>query len=151
MVKLGNLILKVVTDEAIDQSNQVTTKPVERGADISDHIFQDPVKIDLSVSVAGETAAVIFQQLEAMRNAQEIFDYYGEQRAEPFKSMAIERVSLERNPMIANGHQIKLSLKQVRIVEQQTTMIKLGKDPITQKQPTTKATTIRNKNQQSTS
>lgn len=138
-LSLGKLSLKVIGEESIEESNQVTTKPVENGADISDHIRQDPVKIDLTATVAGDDAKSIFQQLEEMRNAQEVFDYYGEQRFEPYRSMAIERVSLARNPGIANGHEIRISLKQVRVVEQKTTSVNLGKDPATQKQPGTQS------------
>lgn len=145
MIELGNLKLEVIKEEAINESNQVTTKPVEKGADISDHIRQDPVKIDLTATVAGDDAESLFQQLEEMRNAQEVFDYYGEQRVEPYESMAIERVSLSRNPGIANGHEISISLKQVRVVEQKTTSVNLGKDPVTQKQPTTQSNQTKQK------
>lgn len=135
MILLGDLLLEVVSEEAIDESNKITEKPVEKGADISDHIRQDPVKINLTATVAGDEAESLFLQLEEMRNAQEVFDYYGEQRGEPYESMAIEKVTLTRNPNIANGHAISISLKQVRVVEQKTTVANLGKDPATQKQP----------------
>jgi hypothetical protein len=145
LILLGNLLLEVVKEESINESNQVTEKPVEKGADISDHIRQDPVKIDLSAIVAGDDAESLFQQLEKMRNAQEVFDYYGEQRLEPYESMAIERVSLSRNPGIANGHEISISLKQVRVVAQKTAAVNLGKDPATQKQPNIQSTQTRQK------
>lgn len=146
MIVLGNLILLVVKEETINESNQITTKPVEDGADISDHIRQDPVKIDLTATVAGDDAESIFQQLEEMRNAQEVFNYYGEQRLDPYESMAIEGVSLSRNPQISNGHEIKISLKQVRVVEQKTTAVKLGKDPVTGQQANTQSNRSRNNN-----
>lgn len=138
--------MEVVGEEAIDESNQVTSKPVESGADISDHIRQDPVKINLTATVAGDDAESIFQQLEEMRNAQKVFDYYGEQRIDPYESMAIESVAFSRNPQIANGHEIRISLKQVRVVEQETTTVKLGKDPVTGQQANTQSNRTRNNN-----
>ncbi|HEX3045406.1 MAG TPA: hypothetical protein VHY08_11675 [Bacillota bacterium] len=148
MIILGDLILEVVKEESITEANQVTEKPVENGANISDHIRQDPVKISLSATVAGDDAESIYQLLEEMRNNQAVFDYWGEQRFEPYESMAIESVSLTRNPAISNGHEIGISLKQVRVVEQKTTAVKLGKDPVTGQQAGTQPSETRNNDTQ---
>jgi hypothetical protein len=134
VIKIGDLELYIVTDESIDQPNTVTGKPVEQGADISDHIQQEPIQLDYSITAAGEDAQTIFETLEAMRKAQEVYEVKTEQRAEPYQSMAIEKVTMNRTPSIANGHTIKVNLKQVRIVEQKTTSVNLGKDPVSKKQ-----------------
>jgi hypothetical protein len=133
MVSIGAYIDLVVLEEIINQPNAVTEKPVEQGSDISDHIDHQPIIVDITSIIAGEEAEEKYKILEDLRLRMEVFEYYSEQRIEPYKNMAIEAVSMTRTPLVADGHELKINLKQVRIASQTTTKTKLGKDPKTKK------------------
>ena len=139
MAYLGDLYLRVVTEENINKSNQVTERPVEQGADIIDHIDHQPVKFDITAYIIGDDAQDQYDRLLEMADADEVFEYYPEQRLDSFPNMAIENVSIPKTAKISNGFEVRLTIKQVRIVEQKAAYATIGNDPATDKKPNTAA------------
>jgi len=131
MAKLGSMELDVVDSERPQFSNLVTDKPVESGVDIADHIEQKPVNLNLKCYFAVNEQDK-YKQLKKMRNSQNLFTYEG--NFETFENMAIQQLSALKNSDLGNGFECDILLKQVRVVEQETTEINLGKDPVTGQQ-----------------
>ena len=133
MPSLGSLNLFVVEERPI-YSNQITSKPVEAGEDISDHIEKQSVSIALTIVVTGQKAQDVYEKLISMRNSQEVFDYQGVQRKIPYKNMAIESFNPSKTKDISKGFRASLQLKQIRIPELKTMsndFESFGKDPST--------------------
>lgn len=117
-----------VTDEDPSYRNQITKKPIEKEADISDHINQDPVSIRVSF-VVNENARDKLDRLEQLRDSKKIYNYQGINR--DYKNMAVKGLNTPRNADIKDGFSGSLELQQVRIVEQDTQEVALGVDSVT--------------------
>lgn len=74
---LINGLYVFVIDETIDYSLDVTSHPVEKGIDISDHARRQPYVIKLSGEVVGEDAPTKRLQLETMLNKASLITYQG--------------------------------------------------------------------------
>lgn len=133
MATLGELEIDVVESDQINYQNTVTDKPVEDGADISDHIKQKPIEITLKCFFSGNETDK-HNQLVEMRNAEEIFEYSGSLGT--YENMAITEITPLKNATYGDGFECDINLKQVRIATLETTEVELelGEDPETGEQ-----------------
>lgn len=120
-----------VTDEDPRYTNKVTSKPIEDGADISDHINQEPVTINVSFNVPanGKEAK---RQLLKLRNSKKVYTYNGVD--ETYKNMALVSLSTPKNANIKDGFEGSMQLQQVQVINQETSEVILGSDPATGQQ-----------------
>lgn len=132
MAVLGDLEIDVLDTDQPNYSNTVTQKPVEDGADISDHIKHDPIEFNLKCYFAGDEALDKHDQLLEMRNQEEVFAYEGSFGI--YENMAIVEIMPLKNAKHGNGFECDITLRQVRFVEAETVMIILGEDPVTSNQ-----------------
>lgn len=49
-VRLNAATTGVVINESVQRSSKVTSNPVENGADINDHVVNDPIKFTITAS-----------------------------------------------------------------------------------------------------
>jgi|GEM_PF-2108580 len=131
---LGDVEINVVKTENIDYRNEVTSKPVEDGAEIGDHINHKPVELSIDFTIAGLDAEDRRDKLQDIRDSDQVFDYTDVKELRTYPNMAITSLSISNAVDVANGFRGSMSLKQIRIAEQETATINLGKDPVTGKQ-----------------
>lgn len=129
MARLGEVEIDVVETDQPTYPNDVSQKPVEKEADVSDHIKQQPVEIILSCIFAGQEAMEKHSQLKEMRDEEEVFEYEGSFGL--YENMAIVEITPMKNAQFGNGFECQIRLKQVLIAELEETTIELGVDPET--------------------
>lgn len=112
-MKLGELEL-FITNENPNFRNKITSKPLEDGADISDHIYQEPVEISFDF-VVSTNAQEVAEKLREMRSSQEVYTYEGIDFS--YENMAIKSLKIPRNKDIKDGFKGSIGLQQIRIVE----------------------------------
>ncbi|MCF8020862.1 MAG: hypothetical protein K9L62_15900 [Vallitaleaceae bacterium] len=132
MATLGGLEIDVVEVEQPTYSNTITEKAVEDGADISDHIIRQPIKIKLNTVFSGNESMEKYDSLISMRDSEELYEYSG--AFGDYENMGIESISPLKNATFGDGYECTISLKQVLIVELETIDITLGVDPETGEQ-----------------
>jgi hypothetical protein len=103
-----------VTNEDLNLSNQITDKPVEEGANISDHINQDPLTINVAFTVV-ENAKGKAKQLRELRDAKEVYTYQGVDFS--FENMGIDSLNIPRNKEIKDGFSTTMKLKQIKLIK----------------------------------
>ena len=131
MAKLGNVELKIITEENKKYTNEVTEKPIENQQDIADHINHNPASLTFDFVVSGDNAEEKCDELLRMRESDEVYTYFDVKELRLYKNMAITSLNITDNKNNKSGFFGSLSLKQVRIVEQQTSIINIGVDPVT--------------------
>lgn len=132
MAVLGDLQIDVVESEQPTLTNTVTQRPVEKETDISDHIKQQPIQIQLKTYFADPDASGKYDELLSMRDSEEIYTYSGASGI--YDNMAIKEISPLKNASYGNGFECSISLMQIRIVELEEVQIQVGVDPVTGEQ-----------------
>ena len=110
---LGDVEL-FITNENPGFKNKVTSKPIEDGADISDHINQEPVSINVDFVVV-KNGQKLAKKLIEMRDSNKVYEYKGIDFN--FPNMAIKSLQIPRNKDIKNGFQGSIKLQQVRVID----------------------------------
>jgi len=132
MAALGEVVFDAVTEEQPSFSNTITDKPVENGANISDHIRRQPDSLTINAVFSGNEAMDKYQELLDMRDSDELYAYSG--GLGTFVNMAIENISPMKNATYGDGYECTITLKEVRVVELITVQMTLGVDPDTGEQ-----------------
>ncbi|TDX43701.1 phage baseplate protein [Orenia marismortui] len=120
-----------VKEEDPQFSNSVPSKPIEDGADITDHIFQDPVAINIKFLVE-KNGQEVARQLIKLRDASKVFTYEGIDFS--YANMAIKSLSIPRTAAIKDGFSGSMQLQQIQMVKERSQVTKLGKEPATGQQ-----------------
>lgn len=132
MATLGNLTFDVIEQEKPNFVNTITDKPVEDGANISDHIRNEPTVLNLKAIFSGDEAMDKYTELLDMKNSEELYPYSG--GLGTYKNLAIKSISPMKDASYGDGYECSIVLKQVRVVELKTVEITLGVDPGTGEQ-----------------
>ena len=130
---IGNVLVDANISENPAFSNSVTDKPVEEGGSISDHIENEPTTLPLECTITGEhgnmSAEEKYERLLEITQDKEIVEVVG--ALQVYENMVIEEFSPQKDSSIENGFTCDVSLKQIRVVEQETIQVELGVDPVT--------------------
>ncbi len=132
MFRIGYVKIDSLKNEEVYFSNEVTSKAVEDGSDITDNIKHEPQKISVTCVVAGNDANIRYSLLKMMSNQDSLVTYYGS--LEPvLHNMAIESVSNKRDVTFGNGFEFDVSLVQVNIATAKTFLFvsQQASDPVT--------------------
>lgn len=116
MAMLGDIPIHVIT-ESRAYNNKIAEHPVERGADVADHVEQEGVYFDLSGQYTGPDAAQVEARLRQLRNNPEPVTYVGRGM---MINAVIENLNTRGNSSIANGFEFTMTIKQVRIARPST-------------------------------
>lgn len=80
VVRLDASTTGVVITESVQRTSKVTSNPVEQGADINDHVVNDPVKFTITgVTINGDDQAAT---LRKMFQEKDVLTYVGQNRIE---------------------------------------------------------------------
>ena len=129
MARLGDLEFDVAKSERPTLQNTVTDRPIENESDISDHIKQNPITLQVTAVFSGREALGKYGQLSIMRASEEVYEYSGAFGIMP--NMAIQDITALKDANYGDGYECTISLKKVRIATLEETEISLGVDPDT--------------------
>ncbi len=133
---LGGIIADLTTKEDHTLSATVTSHPVEEGAEVSDHIRNAPRTLTLE-QIVSQTPLQDGLKVKA-DHVGETWDLLKQlwKKAEPitvvsslevYDNMAIERVSVNRDPSNTGYLRYSVQLKQIRLAKSQTVSIPPGR------------------------
>jgi hypothetical protein len=120
---IGPVPVDVVVREQHESDLTITSNPVEFGAAVSDHAYTEPKKLILD-AVAGSRAgpaavALAFQALTRLQESREPFDVLTGLTI--YRNMLIERITVNRDSRFATVLYFTAELKEVIIVDTETT------------------------------
>ena len=123
--------IEVAPEESVNLKNEVTEKPVEDKTEIADHINHQPVEINHTFVIAGDEAEDQRDRLEEASQYDEVFNYMDVKDYRLYENMVILSINFNTDAQISNGYQGEISLKQVKVAEQETIFVNLGTNPST--------------------
>ncbi|WP_408956236.1 phage baseplate protein [Natroniella sp. ANB-PHB2] len=135
MGQYGDIEFNIIREENLTLDNNITQHPIEDQVDISDHIENEPTRLSVDITVVGEEAEEIKEELKAVARSKEPQDYFGVEQIEPYENMVIVSLDITTNSEVSNGFRASMTLQQVRLVEADTIEVDLGPDPVTGTQP----------------
>lgn len=109
-VRLDPQTTGVVVTESIQRSSKVTSNPVERGADINDHVVTDPIKFTITGITIGDGQAAV---LRRMWQQKDLLEYIGRNR---ISNCVVTSYKSDTNAKNKNGTSFTLQLQVVNIV-----------------------------------
>lgn len=98
----------VVITESVQRTAKVTSNPIEKGADINDHVVLDPVKFTISAVTIGGQDAV--DTLHRMWSERDVLTYEGRTKIE---SCVITSLKEDASAKNRDGVSVSLSLQVV--------------------------------------
>ena len=120
MVKIGDVVVNVGTEEEVDKSNTITDYPVEDGSVVSDNSERKPLLLSISGMIKGVDAFKKLQQLRKYSDDAEIITYLGRNS---LNDCLIESITTSHGNNVKGGFTFSATLKQVLIAELQETNI----------------------------
>lgn len=138
LIRLGDVKLDALVRESTDFDAEVTSKEVEKGADISDHMKTKP----LTASLSGVMVEDAYAKLEALKKYQkegELLTYIGKSTLE---SVVITSLQVEHSAKNAYGYDFDLRIQEVRIASPETFKISV-KNPKSGKQDSKTASRVK--------
>ena len=129
LIKLGEVKLDALVRENVDFDAEVTSKEVEKGADISDHMKPKPLTASLS-GVMVEDANAKLETLKKYQKEGELLTYIGKSTLE---NVVITSIQVEHTVENFEGYDFDIRIQEVRIASPETFKIS-AKNPKTGKQ-----------------
>jgi hypothetical protein len=112
LCKLGEVDFNVVGNERPDFFNEVTDRPVENIGNVTDHVENKPIILNIDGHVTGTDAGEKIAKLREYYFKKEIVKYIGRNA---FSNVVIESLSTEHNNRVANGFTFNITLKEIKI------------------------------------
>lgn len=110
-VRLDAATTGVIITESVQRSSKVTSNPVEQGADINDHVVNDPLKFTITgVTINGDGQAAI---LRRMWQQKDVLTYVGRNR---IANCVITSYKADSNAKNLNGSNFTIQLQVVNRV-----------------------------------
>lgn len=139
-LSIDDITLDAVVSETHTHSLQVTEHPVESGADITDHarVKPDVVTLDIVLSdiptkgdpKAGR-AAELYEKLRLLMDNAALVTVVTSLRV--YESMILESLSAPKTVKESGGVRCTASLRQIRVVQNKTSVVTVTREPITKK------------------
>lgn len=137
---VGILDLDAILSETHNKTNKVTAFPVERGADITDHISTLPVEVQLEGHITDTPVATIldpkieFGPMAGVSRSAAAYDLLKtifESRTlitvvsglDVYEDMAFVSLAIPRSPSTGSALNFQASFRKVRIVDSETVLI----------------------------
>ena len=144
MARYGDINI-FVTDENPRFDNYSTDQPIEDGAEITDHVINEPVVLNITGQIAADDAGDRFNQLRKMRRERQPHLYVGRNY---ISRCIINRLETEHDRFIRNGFRFRMELKQIQI-SKPSPIKELQKDIENNVEEVTQAKNVENKGRQS--
>lgn len=139
-IKLGDIIMDAVIKENPTKTADVTSKPVEKGEDIADHMQTKPFTVKLSGSMVDDAPSKIALLRSYMEEAT-LLKYTGRNI---FSDVVITNLDTNHDSKNAKGFDYSITLQHVKIAKPETFEVNV-KDPVSKKQDAKTATKVKEK------
>lgn len=120
-VSIGGIKVDLLKEFDTETTLEVTSHPVEEGADVSDHARLNNQRAGMTVLVVGDKAEYRLSQLEKKQRNKEQVEVIGPKR---YRNMQITSIRPSYTYDVADGHVIDITLQEVRVVKARTFVIK---------------------------
>lgn len=137
-VSLGGVEFDALVEENIDYDAKVTTKAIEKGADISDHMKAEPFTASLG-GVMVEDADAKLSALKKFQEDGELLTYIGKSSLE---NVVITSIQVEHTVKNFEGFDFSLRIQEVKIASPETFKISV-KNPKSGKQDSKTASRVK--------
>ena len=124
---IDDVLVDAAENESPTFSNEISSKPLEDGTVVTDHINNEPDTFTLDIVITGEngkSAQEKYERLLEIRNNREIITVVG--ALQVYENMAISEMSLEKNSENAKGYNGSISFQQVKFAKPQTIDIEVA-------------------------
>nr|WP_072537095.1 hypothetical protein [Anaerococcus mediterraneensis] len=138
LVRLGDVKFDALVKENVDYDAELTSKEVEKGEDISDHMKTKPFTASLS-GVMVEDADAKLEALKKYQKESELLTYIGKSSLE---SVVITSIQVEHTVENFNGYNLDIRIQEVRIASPETVKISV-KNPQSGKQDSKTASRVK--------
>lgn len=125
---MGGIVFDVTVEEQHEDSLEITSHPVEHGAEISDHAHVKPATVTIRAGVSNcgvfgdeYRARDVYEQLLALQRAREPFAIITGKRL--YENMLVETLTVVTAADTENALMVSAQCREVIIVETQTTTI----------------------------
>lgn len=113
MARLGNIEFVLIREDRTYE-NEVTSHPVERGSDVTDHVTNQPLTFQIEGEYTGPDAGRIHREfVKLFRSGEPV--YYSGRAA--MANAVIENFTSSVDENIANGFHFSLTLKNIRVAK----------------------------------
>jgi hypothetical protein len=120
-------------------SLQLTEHPVEKGSDITDHarVKADSLTLDCCLSDGADEgrSSDTYERLRLLQDEATLLTVVTSLRV--YDNMILENLSTPRTASYAGGLRFTAVFKQIRLVQNKTTIVSITKEPITKKKVST--------------
>ncbi|MFD1206633.1 phage baseplate protein [Sporosarcina contaminans] len=113
MPYLGDILIDVIEDEDLDESSSTTDHALEDGEQITDHIENNPIVLNISGVIIDPSDEKLLK-LREYRQKGEILNYNYRSRLE---TVLITSFKPKKNKDIKDGYTFTMTLKQVRMAK----------------------------------
>lgn len=138
LVSLGGVKFDALVQENIDYDAKVTSKAVEKGADISDHMKAEPFTASLS-GLMTEDADAKLEALKKFQEDGELLNYIGKSS---LQNVVITSIQVEHTVKNFEGFNFSMRIQEVRIASPETFKVSV-KNPKTGKQDNKTASKVK--------
>lgn len=111
MAVLGGYKLHVTSERENDDAT-LTSHPVEKGLEMTDHVENQPIKVELNGVIVGSDYQEIKKSLRKLKNEGKRITYVGRRS---YNNLAIEALEFTASKKIKNGEEFTCTLKEIRI------------------------------------
>lgn len=126
--RIGDFTAQVTIEESHADTLTITDHPIEQGAVITDHAFKNPAELTLSVGWSDSSTETgngyvraIYAKLLALQASREPFGVTTGKRL--YSNMLIRSLNMATDPATEFALFVVLSLRQIIIVQTQTTSV----------------------------
>lgn len=137
-IKLQDVILDAVVDESPSMNADVTSKPIEKGQDISDHMKQKPFTVRLSGHMVDDAANKL-AILKSYQKDATLLKYTGRNI---FENLVLTSLNTKHPATNAKGFDYDITLEHVSIAKPKTFEVNV-KNPDTNVQDAKTATKVK--------
>lgn len=109
----------------IFRTSKAMEHPLETGAIITDHRIIQPVSVELSMILASQDYAAVYQQVRDLFIKGQLLTV--QTRVDSFPSMLIEKMPHDETPEMLDGVMLALTLKEALFVQPQFSTLKVEK------------------------
>lgn len=138
MAQIGGVNVLVIREE-VTENSETTDKPVEQGADITDHTITNPLRIDLTCQLTDKNSKSQLDQLKKIRDKRTLITYRGKSSYSGLIITNIQSIGTVSN---AYGFTLDISLIKPRIAKLSTYKVK-AQNPATKKQDAKTSTKVK--------
>lgn len=120
---IGGIEIDASISEQVDFSNSITDHPIEGGATVTDHAYENPLMITMECIISNSSlnstdqgrSIDAYNQLKLLKSSREPFDVVN--ALDVYSNMLVESLSFPRRADTSDSLVFTVTLKQIRIVD----------------------------------